>query len=121
MKKLLISFCMASFVLFMTSCRTTKNTMSVASINGEWNIIELNGSVLVPTPNQEFPFIGFDVASGHSYGNSSCNRMMGSFVMNGKPGEIHFINVGTTRMACPNMTTEQSILAALGKIGRAHV
>ena len=105
MKKVLLSICMVSAVFAMSSCGSTKEAASLSSLNGEWNIIEVNGSAIVPAENQELPFIGFDTATGKVYGNSGCNRMMGSIDLNSKPGTIDMSRLGSTRMACPDMTT----------------
>lgn len=116
MKKVLLSICMVSAVFAMSSCGSTKEAASLSSLNGEWNIIEVNGSAIVPAENQELPFIGFDTATGKVYGNSGCNRMMGSMDLNSKPGTIDMSRLGSTRMACPDMTTEQNVLNALGQV-----
>ena len=116
MKKVLFSICMAGAAFAMSSCGSTKETASLSSLNGEWNIIEVNGSAIVPAENQELPFIGFDTATGKVYGNSGCNRMMGSIDLNSKPGTIDMSRLGSTRMACPDMTTEQNVLNALGQV-----
>jgi len=78
----------------MSSCGSTKEAASLSSLNGEWNIIEVNGSAIVPAENQELPFIGFDTATGKVYGNSGCNRMMGSIDLNSKPGTIDMSRLG---------------------------
>ena len=88
MKKVFVSLCMAATVAGLSSCASTKNAATLSSLSGEWNIIEINGSAVVPAPNQEFPFIGFDTKTGQVYGNSGCNRLMGSFDVNAKPGQI---------------------------------
>ena len=88
MKKVLVSLCMAGALVALSSCRSSKDAATLSSISGEWNIIEINGAAVVPAPNQEFPFIGFDTTTGKVFGNSGCNRMMGSFDVNAKPGTI---------------------------------
>lgn len=116
MKKMFFSLCMASALMGLSSCGSTKNTATVSSIGGEWNIIEINGTAVVPAPGQEFPFIGFDTKTGRVYGNSGCNRMMGSFDVNAKPGTIDLGTMGSTRMSCPDMTVEQNVLSALAQV-----
>lgn len=116
MKKVFVSFCMAAALTGLSSCASTKNVVTVSSLSGEWNIIEINGSAVVPASNQEFPFIGFDTKSGKVYGNSGCNRLMGSFDVNAKPGQLDLGALGSTRMMCPDMTVEQNVLAALGQV-----
>lgn len=56
MKKVLVSLCMAGALVALSSCRSSKDAATLSSINGEWNIIEINGAAVVPAPNQEFPF-----------------------------------------------------------------
>lgn len=116
MKKVFVSLCMASVLMGLSSCGTTKHAATLSSISGEWNIIEINGTAVVPAPGQEFPFIGFDTATGRVYGNSGCNRMMGSFDVNATPGTLELGAMGSTRMMCPDMTVEQNVLAALAQV-----
>lgn len=116
MKKVFVSLCMASALIGLSSCGSTKNAATLSSIGGEWNIIEVNGTSVVPAPGQEFPFIGFDTKNGKVYGNSGCNRMMGSFDVNAKPGTISLGAMGSTRMACPDMTVENNVLSALAQV-----
>ena len=118
MKKVFVSLCMAATLMGMSSCASTKNVATLSSLGGEWNIIEINGSAVVPAPNQEFPFIGFDTKTGKVYGNSGCNRMMGSFDVNAKPGTIDLGALASTRMACPDMSGERELLQALDKVVR---
>ena len=46
MKKVFVSICVAGAALAMSSCRSVEKAVPVSSINGEWNIIEVNGSLL---------------------------------------------------------------------------
>lgn len=116
MRKVLVSLCMASLVGGLSSCGTSKQAAVLADISGEWNIIEINGTAVVPASEQEFPFIGFDTKGGKIYGNSGCNRIMGSFDVNAKPGTIDLGALGSTRMMCPDMTVEENVLSALSKV-----
>ena len=116
MKKVIVSLCMAGALIALSSCRSSKDAATLSSINGEWNIIEINGAAVVPAPNQEFPFIGFDTNTGKVFGNSGCNRMMGSFDVNAKPRQIDLGALGSTLMMCPDMTVEKNVLAALGQV-----
>ncbi|MCD8182570.1 MAG: META domain-containing protein [Bacteroides sp.] len=116
MKKVFVSICMAAVLVGLSSCASTKNAATLSSIGGEWNIIEINGSAVVPAPGQEFPFIGFDTKTGKVYGNSGCNRLMGTFDVNAKPGTIDLGALGSTRMMCPDMTLERNVLSTLGQV-----
>lgn len=116
MKNVFVSICMAGALAGLSSCASSKDALTVSSINGEWNIIEINGTAVVPAPNKEFPFIGFDTATGRVSGNSGCNRMMGSFDVNAKPGAIDLGALASTRMACPDMALEKNVLSALAQV-----
>lgn len=116
MKKILVSFCLAAVVAGLSSCGSTKNVSVLADIDGEWNIIEINGTAVVPAPGQAYPFIGFDKATGHVHGYAGCNRLIGSFDVNAEPGVIDLSKLATTRMMCPDMTVEQNVMNALSQV-----
>ena len=53
--------------------------------------IQVNGEEVGNMEASRKPFIGFDMAAGRIYGNSGCNRMMGTFSVDSlKPGILHF-------------------------------
>lgn len=118
MKKKILSICMAGVLLGLSSCASTKNVAEISSVDGEWNIIEIDGATVVPAPRQPFPFISFNIQTGMVYGNSGCNRLTGTFDVKAKPGILNLHMLGSTRMACPDMTVENKVLAALGRVKR---
>ena len=69
MNKVLVSICIAGTALAMSSCRSVEKAMPLSSINGEWNIIEVNGSKVTPGESRTLPFITFDTATGRVSGN----------------------------------------------------
>lgn len=105
-----------SMVLTLFSCRSTKEVASLPSLNGEWNIVEINGTAVTLSPGQNTPTIGFDTTTGKVYGYGGCNRLMGSFDVNAKAGTIDLGQLGSTRMMCPDMTLEQNVLSALAQV-----
>lgn len=107
---------MASVLVGLSSCGSTKNVATVSTINGEWNIIEINGASVVPAPGQEFPFIAFNAEDGTVYGSTGCNRLTGSFDVKAEPGSLDLGALGSTRMMCPDMTVEDNLLAAFSKV-----
>ena len=70
MKKVFVSICIAGAALAMSSCRSVEKAIPLSSINGEWNIIEVNGSKIAPGESRTLPFIAFDTATGRVSGNS---------------------------------------------------
>ncbi|MDE6716519.1 MAG: META domain-containing protein, partial [Muribaculaceae bacterium] len=89
---------------------------NIQSISGEWLIENVSGTKVTPSEMQDTAFIGFDVANGSVYGNAGCNRIMGSFNKDAKPGELVLENTGATRMMCPDMSVEDLVLPALGEV-----
>ena len=67
MNKVLVSICIAGTALAMSSCRSVEKAIPLSSINGEWNIIEVNGSKVTPGESRTFPFITFDTATGRVF------------------------------------------------------
>ena len=122
MKKLIYSVGIMCLGVMIASCGSSKKTACPASLNGEWNIVEVEGKTISPENEQPVPVIGFDFEAKRIYGNSGCNRMMGTFTVDSlKPGVLHFGPIAGTRMACPDMTTEQSVLGALEKVNSFEV
>lgn len=122
MKKLIYSVGIMCLGVMIASCGSSKKTACPASLNGEWNIVEVEGKTISPENEQPVPVIGFDFETKRIYGNSGCNRMMGTFTVDSlKPGILHFGPIAGTRMACPDMTTEQNVLGALEKVNSFEV
>lgn len=98
-----------------TGCRTQKNT-ATPKLTGEWDITVVGETVVNVPQGEEHPFLGFNSSTGDLYGNTGCNSLMGSFVDNAEKGTLTMSNFGTTRMACPDMTLEQTIVETLPKV-----
>ena len=98
----------------LCSCSSSKKA-TIADMKGEWDIVSLNGEA-VKAGVAEQPFIGFDTEEGRIYGKSGCNRILGQLDMTAAPGEISFAQMGSTRMACPNMDLENNVLQTLSGV-----
>lgn len=96
------------------SCGSSKNALQPEALNGEWNIITVNGQ---QTGAEKQAFLGMDLTGKRLYGCAGCNRILGQVeVGDGKAGRISFGNVGSTRMLCANMGTESAVLEALSNV-----
>lgn len=114
MRKVFLSMAAIGFAVLMGSCGTGSKTMTNVDLSGEWNIVDINGEAL---SGDAKPFLGVDVVEKRIYGNAGCNRMMGGLEYDSvQPGKVRFTSVATTRMMCPEMETEQKVLAALDKV-----
>ena len=109
--------CGALMATSLASCATSKQSVTLADLQGEWDIIELQGHAVVPAQSQPFPYIGFG-ADGQVHGNAGCNRITGSVDPKAKPGTIDLSQLGSTMMMCPNMEVEREVFAALASVTR---
>lgn len=90
MKKVIFKMtAVCASALILASCGGSKNMLTLSSLNGEWNITEVDGQKIT---DKKTPFIGFDVAQKRIYGNSGCNRMMGTFEADSLTPE-HYLSV----------------------------
>lgn len=113
MKKVFVALCMTGLVAAVTSCKTSNNAAtSTSELNGEWKITEVNGQNITKTKNPNEAFIGFDVAKKSMYG---CNRFFGELNADANKGTISFGNVGSTRMMCEDIKTEEQVLKAVNE------
>ncbi len=114
-KTLTQTLCAAAVTAALASCASSRQAVTLNDLQGEWDIIELHGTVVVPAEGQAFPFLGFD-ATGRVYGNAGCNRITGAIDPKAKPGTIDLSRLGSTMMMCSDMTVERNVLTALGEV-----
>lgn len=117
MKRIFMSVIAVAFaILALHACKTSQAGINpVSALQGEWNIIEINGESLVPAEHQPFPYIGFNPEDRRVYGSSSCNRIMGGYML-GSRNKISFGQMGVTMMMCPDMAVEQKVLDMLAQV-----
>lgn len=87
---------------------TTKavNSASDQLIGPKWKLIELHGQAVVRNAqSKEDSYIRFS-KEGTISAYTGCNNMTGSYQVH-KGFGIKFSNIASTRMACPDMKTEQ--------------
>lgn len=114
MRKVLMPLMMVAVMLFLLpSCKSSQSMVQTSkTLQGEWNIVELNGSSLVPGDRQPFPFIGFNIGPKSVYGSAGCNNIMGAYESS-KPGKITFGRLGMTMKMCPDMEVEARVTKML--------
>ena len=114
MKKVVLKTVIILCTGVFAACGSSKKAMQVVALDGEWNIIAVNGDKIESATS---PYLGFDMDENRLYGNAGCNRMTGSFEVDTlNPGKIHFGTIGTTRMMCPDMDVESRVLEALNTV-----
>lgn len=106
----------AAFSLFVLGSCSTSKPVELNTLAGKWNIVDVNGKPLAVTSADETPYVGFDVVNGSVSGFAGCNRIMASFATDLPAGELEMSQIAATRMACPDMSTEQSVIQALSSV-----
>lgn len=107
----------AGLLLSVCACNTNKNATPGGDLTGEWIIREVNGKEIKAKSADETPYLGFSTTDNRIYGNTGCNLLTGSFKANPKSAnKLDLSKVGSTRMMCADMQTEQTILSALDKV-----
>lgn len=101
-------------VLGLSSCSSTRNRVEATSFEGSWNIIEVKGENIIY--ENALPFLSFNVAEGRLSGNAGCNTINGEMKLDVAAGSISFGPVAATRMYCPDMDMENSVLGALQEV-----
>ena len=115
-KNWIIAASAAALAVVGSSCSSTKS-MNLDELSGRWEVTGVNGKeVKMSAPDAQLPYLGFDVVNGRLSGNAGCNSIMGSFPTTEAAGKISFGDVATTRMMCPDMEVEQSVVQALGNV-----
>ncbi len=100
----------------LASCGSSR-TATTADLSGDWNVVAVNGNDVVLTDDAEQPYLSFDTANGQISGMAGCNRVMGGFAVAAPAdGKLSLGQMGATRMMCPDMSLEDSILKACGEV-----
>lgn len=117
--KRLIYFCLLAVSIgLFAGCKSKKAAVaSYSDLDGEWEVIELNGTAQNPAETNQL--LVFDIARNHLSGNAGCNRIMGQIEYNDAyKNIIKFPQVASTRMMCPDMSGETALLQALKNVVR---
>ncbi|MDR1403500.1 MAG: META domain-containing protein [Tannerellaceae bacterium] len=99
-------------------CKAKKAAVGAfADLNGEWNIVEMNGNKLNPAETKQF--MTLDASGMILSGHAGCNRMSGRIEHAEWPeNNIRFSGVISTRMACLDMRYEDELFKTLDRIVR---
>ena len=116
MKKFLRTLLFPFLLAVLSRCASSQTVVSPADLSGEWDIIQIDETAVVPAPGQTFPYLGLDAATGRLWGNSGCNLLTGTAQIDAASGHIDLSQMGSTRMLCPDMKVEETVLQALAQV-----
>lgn len=86
----------------------------ISFINGAWKVETIDGKEV---KTAEDLLLVIDIPEQKIHGNVGCNTLNGGIIVNmDKQNALKFTNLATTRMTCPDIATEQALLAALAKV-----
>ena len=120
MKKTYLCLCLLAALSM--GCSKTTSTTSTAfdlhNLQGEWLIVQLDSVPLHAEADEEAPNILFDV-DNHSFAcYIGCNRMGGTFSIEGD--SLRLTDIYATRMYCPDkMDQEQRLGEVLEQVSSA--
>ena len=100
----------------LCSCSATKTTDAAVDLNGEWDIVTVDGTAIDTTKTEFRPTLGFDTAKDNVFGCAGCNSINGKAKVDAAKQTITFSEIGTTLMLCANMEYELQILKALESV-----
>ena len=111
--------CAALLAAGAVSCNSNNSVVtynqSNALLAGNWYFTRVMGNQVPQTSAEEWPRLEFNTQSGSVAGNTGCNQVMGNFNFTNK-GTIHFNDMASTRMMCPDMTLEDNLQKALPQV-----
>lgn len=112
MKKIILACGFAGLLLSCEAATTAGNSQvgkAQASIaNSKW---ELSDVVKGKTPT-------LNIEDNRITGNAGCNNYFGEVALNPESGTFKADKVGSTRMACDNLSVEQNFLNAINSTNR---
>ena len=82
----------------------------------KWKLLKLNDKIVKQTNNKP-NFIKMNSSDGMFSAFAGCNKMFGSYAMP-STNTISFSDIGATRMACPNMITEDTFRQMLEMVAK---
>ena len=88
--------------------------------NQRWTLIELKGVPVQLSGSRRDAYIEFLTREKRFSGNGGCNSTNGAYILD-KKSSIHFTDVISTKMSCPDIAFENTFLATLNKVNRYEI
>lgn len=91
-------------------------------LNGIWHIDTLEGTAMPADSAEDAARMTLNTTDLQVHGTTGCNIFNGEiFIDPDKKDSLQFINIGTTRMACPDGSRETEVLLALESVESARL
>jgi heat shock protein HslJ len=112
MKNLFLSICT---VAFLASCGTMANSSS-SKVGKSQPSISATKWVLADNVKGKTPTLNIDGAKVN--GNAGCNSYFGTLATDAASGAFAASQLGSTKMACDNMSVEQNFMSMMQKANK---
>lgn len=89
--------------------------------NRRWELIELNGRQIEPPSDRAGAYLRLDATESRVTGNASCNRFFGTYELLAGDRIRFGPDIGSTKMACPELEQEREFLDTLGRVDNYSV
>jgi heat shock protein HslJ len=86
----------------------------------KWILIQLKGKRVDVSKSNNPAYLYFNPATSKFEGSGSCNKIFGSYDLPAGD-QVRFKDMGSTKMACPDMSTEDAFLEILKKAAKFKV
>ncbi len=111
----------SDYILYMRNAEGTPlltlRKSGIEFVNGAWTVARINDNTV---PEEVEMQLVIDIPELKIHGNAGCNTLNGAiFIDPAKQNAIQFKNLATTRMTCPFIALEQSLLVALEEVETA--
>ena len=97
-------------LVMMVGCNEKK---AVDVLSGEWTVVSIEDGAI---PSSAGAFLGFDTVEKVVYGSTVCNQLTGAMPVGVNGNDLLFGALGCTRRMCADMSVENAMLPALGKV-----
>lgn len=105
-------FLFTGLLLTVFACKTqTPSENDHTRLHDIWALQSMKQKDL-PESAKGKPYIEIHVKDGKLMGNGGCNQLFGNIAFEGEKG-IRFSNIGSTKMACPELKVESEFLQLL--------
>ncbi|SMO55949.1 META domain-containing protein [Solitalea koreensis] len=106
------------FCLLFSACSTVKGPPTLA--NNHWELQDVKGVDIYLAFNIKHGiFIEFNDSTKKFNGYTGCNNFFGEYTVDGN--KLHFSDMSTTRMACPQMKSENLYLQAISQVDNYRI
>ena len=110
-------------LLLASGCTVQNANQTVESdsiLDTYWTLLSLEGQDVQRPQNTQTAFVRFEEGKTRVHGFTGCNRFFGRYE-EGDQQSLKLSDLGSTRMACPNMDQENQFMDVLSRVDRYRI